>query len=76
MLTEDEFAQTGEQSSTRARKYTENGLEWQISQTERNLRTSIAYWRTNATKISKLLSDCSDVGTNKNKAVSTGRPHV
>ena len=57
-----ESTPTGEQS-TRVRKYTEKGLEWQISQTKHNLKASISSWRTNAAKMPVLLSDCSDIGS-------------
>ena len=62
MSAEDEVPPTEEQSNGRLRKYTEKGLEWQVSQTRQNLWLSVSSWRSQASKISVMLSDCSDVG--------------
>ena len=62
MSAEDEVPPTEEQSNGHLHKYTEKGLEWKVSQTRQNLRLSISSWRSQVSKISVMLSDCSDVG--------------
>ena len=66
-----ESIQTEEAPTTRNRKYTDKGLEWQVDQTKRHLRSCIVSWRSVANKISVLLSDCTDVET-----IRTERYHL
>ena len=52
------MTEEGESKSERTRKYTEKGLEWQLEQRTRSIRSLITKWNASAEKLSILLSNC------------------
>ena len=52
------MTEEGESKSERTRKYTEKGLEWQLEQRTRSIRSLITKWNASAERLSILLSNC------------------
>ncbi|MEW8545262.1 MAG: DUF1759 domain-containing protein [Candidatus Thiodiazotropha sp.] len=53
------MADENESQSERTRKYTEKGLEWQLEQRTRSIRSLVTKWNASAGRLSILLTKCS-----------------